>query len=49
MSRAMLLAHAAASASDLQQLSTRLSAELDSEQDRQKLMGACRLRGATPL
>ena len=44
-----LVRHAAASASDLQQLSIRLSAELDSEQDRQKFMGACRLLGATPL
>ena len=44
-----LVRHAAASASDLQQLSIRLSAELDSEQDRQKFMGACRVLGATPL
>lgn len=44
-----LVRHAAASAADLQQLSLRLSAELDSDQDRQKFMGACRKLGATPL
>jgi hypothetical protein len=44
-----LVRHAAASAADLQQLSLRLSAELDSDQDRQKFMGACRLLGASPL
>jgi hypothetical protein len=44
-----LVRHAAASATDLLQLSIRLSAELDSEQDRQKFMGACRLLAATPL
>jgi TIR domain len=42
-----LVRHAAASAADLQQLSLRLSAELDSEQDRQKFMSACRNVGAT--
>lgn len=44
-----LVRHAAASATDLQQLALRLSAELDSEQERQKFMGACRLLGASPL
>jgi TIR domain len=44
-----LVRHAAASAADLQQLSLRLSAELDCEQDRQKFIGACRMLGATPL
>ena len=44
-----LVRHAAASAADFQQLSHRLSAELDTEQDRQKFMGACRVLGATPL
>ncbi len=44
-----LVRHAAASAADLQQLSLRLSAELDSEQDRQKFMGTCRMLGGTPL
>ena len=44
-----LVGHAAASAADLQQLSLRLSAELDSDQDRQKFMVACRLLGSTSL
>ncbi len=44
-----LVRHAAASATDLQQLTQRLSAELDSEQERQKFLGACRLLGASPL
>jgi hypothetical protein len=44
-----LVRHAAASAVDLQQLSLRLSAELDCEQDRQKFIGACRMLGAMPL
>jgi hypothetical protein len=43
-----LVRHAAASAADLQQLSLRLSAELDSDQDRQKFIGACRRLGGTP-
>jgi TIR domain len=43
-----LVRHAAAGAADLQQLSLRLSAELDSDQDRQKFIGACRLLGGTP-
>jgi TIR domain len=42
-----LVRHAAASAADLQQLSLRLSAELDSEPDRQKFISACRMLGAT--
>jgi TIR domain len=44
-----LVRHAAASAADLQQLSLRLSAELDSDQDRQKFIGACRLLGGMPI
>jgi hypothetical protein len=44
-----LVRHAVGSATDLQQLTHRLSAELDSEQDRQKFLGACRLLGASPL
>ena len=44
-----LVRHAAASSTDLQQLTLRLSAELDSEQERQKFMGACRALGASPL
>ncbi len=44
-----LVRHAAASAGDLHQLALRLSAELDSEQDRQKFMGACRLLGVSPF
>ena len=44
-----LVRHAAASSADLQQLSVRLSAELDSDQDRQKFIGACRLLGASRL
>lgn len=43
-----LVRHAAASASDLQQLALQLSAELDTEQDRQKFIGACRLLGGAP-
>ncbi|HEV7432949.1 MAG TPA: toll/interleukin-1 receptor domain-containing protein [Steroidobacteraceae bacterium] len=44
-----LVRHAAASSVDLQQLTLRLSAELDSEQDRQTFIGACRLLGGAPL
>jgi hypothetical protein len=43
-----LVRHAAPGAADLQQLALRLSAELDSDQDRQKFIGACRLLGGAP-